>query len=725
MKIVDRVKAAGNLILGRNALGDDLRLSRHFLKYGNRRPMVQDWSQILASPQDLYSGYLYGAISRRANRVAQLAENNLKTDASQAIIDKAKAAQEETIHPYIEIIDKSTDFSNQQFWSTISVFLDLRGVFYLMAVRNFSDTRYGNIQEFKLLNPYEIKRVVNEQTGELGGYAEQRGTFYREIPPQMIIEIKPLNPFSRDDPYSMTDAAKESQFTLKQAGDYTRHSLKNNMAAPGIISTDEEMPPEEFENFRARIINQEKGEPLFGNGAGAVKFDPMQIDMDKASLDKISEVNRETLIAVSGVSKTMLGIEQSGVTRETGKVQSDLFVTQHVMPQLQLIIDGLNQDYKNAYPEEYKRNEYTMFIDNPLGSDRDAELKDIEIREVSYDLYTSLVNKGYDNETAAKYAEGLITLEELGVPKNPPVLPLQPVVPQDPEPPEPPEPQEQKHEHNHDHLEVITNLFDEDQQGIVTQQQGALQNTIINIEEQVVVAVLNKVTKNKYESEDEIINKSDRRRLEKEFENALVLFYGVLLPLYATSVLNRRAREFSLFASFKLNNEIKRYIRNVASKAATGHMDTIVGDLFKAVREQALTGASQQEIISAIRKEYTQEISTTRAKTIARTETNRAFTRSQYEADWQFIQQNGLEGRAFKKWITRSGNPCPLCQAMADEPPIPFDSPFAELGDEVSATYEDNGKTKVIKQVVGFETVEAGNLHPNCSCIYQLIIERS
>lgn len=723
MKLTSRIRAAGNLLLGRNTLGDSLRLSRKFLKYGSQKPLVQDWSQILMTDEDRYVGYMYAAIKRRAARVAYLAEYNLKTEATKSIVDAAKKKEEEVLHPYLNLIDSSPTFSNYQFWYNISTFLDLEGVFYLMALRNVGEERVGNIQEFKLLNPFNVKRVINKDTLEVGGYIEGRMGMVREFSPGMIIEIRMLNPFSEEEPFGMADAAKDSSFTLKQAGDTTRHSLRNNQAAPGIITTDMEMPTEEFENFRARILKQEKGEPLFGNGAGAITWADMQIDLNKAALDKINEVQRDELIAVSGVSKTMLSIEQSGVTRDTAKVQKDLFVEDSIMPQLQMIIDALNQDYKNHYQAEYKKNEYCIYIDNPLGSDRDAELKDIEIRETSYDLCNSLVNKGYDYALAAKYAEGLITLEELGKPKNPPVQPALPAAAPPPTPP-PAEEYEQKHDDKHDdHIDAISNQFDEESQGIINNQQAALQNTVVNIEERVVVAVLNRVTKNQFDNESDIITKTDRKAYENELEIALAAFYGVILPLYATSVLSRRVKEFNLFGSFKLTGEVKRYIRNTASKAASGHMDTILADLLATAREEALRGASQQEIVSAIRKKYTSQISTTRAKTIARTETNRAFTRSQYEADWQFIQQNDLEGRAFKKWITRSGNPCPLCQAKAEEPPIPFRHPFAELGDEVSATYVEDGKTKVLKQKIGFETVEAGNLHPNCSCIYQLIIE--
>ena len=141
------------------------------------------------------------------------------------------------------------------------------------------------------------------------------------------------------------------------------------------------------------------------------------------------------------------------------------------------------------------------------------------------------------------------------------------------------------------------------------------------------------------------------------------------------------------------------------------------------MRAQALTGKGQQEIVSSIRKKYSNVISKTRATAVARTETNRAFTMAQFEADKQFIKQNKLEGRAYKKWITRSDNPCALCSQKASEPPIPFNEPFASLGDEVTAIFEEDGKTRVLKQRIDFETVWAGNLHVNCGCVYQLIVE--
>jgi hypothetical protein len=48
---------------------------------------------------------------------------------------------------------------------------------------------------------------------------------------------------------------------------------------------------------------------------------------------------------------------------------------------------------------------------------------------------------------------------------------------------------------------------------------------------------------------------------------------------------------------------------------------------------------------------------------IAKTETNRAFTMDQYQADWQFLSHNGWTGQAYRKWVCRERNPCVCCLA--------------------------------------------------------------
>ena len=98
----------------KNSLG--VLTGREFLKYGGQRPMYHDWSRLIMNEEDKYTGVMFAAINKRANLVAQLALENLRTDATRAIMEKAKAQGETVIHPYLGVIDESLNFSNYDFW---------------------------------------------------------------------------------------------------------------------------------------------------------------------------------------------------------------------------------------------------------------------------------------------------------------------------------------------------------------------------------------------------------------------------------------------------------------------------------------------------------------------------------------------------------------------------------------------------------------------------------
>lgn len=710
-KLATRLRLAINDIRGTTTKNNaQLTAARHFLKHGNGKTTTPNWSQVIMSDYDVYSGTMYGAIKKRAVSTSLLATYHLKTKAKQELENQAKTKEEKLVHPYIEIIDKSPTVTNWAFWSMNARRLDLKGITYILAVRNVAPNLVGEIQEFKLLNPYNVERIFDKGTGELIGYKEYKPSIgkFRDLPKEMVISVIDPSPID-DEPHGMVAAAKDNQFTIKTANDYTRSAIANNINAPGIIVTDRELEGEELANFKERILSHQKGEPIFGGGAGSISWNDMQADLNKAALDKVNSIQLNNIIAVSGVSKTMLAIEESGTTRDTAKIQKDNFTESEAMSLLQMIIDALNQDFKNYYRKEYEKTGFTLYIDNPIGSDREGELKDVEIRTKSHELFTMLVNQGYDSKTAAKFADGKLTLEEIGEPT------VKPEVKEEPKKPE--EPEENKAD-NHVHLQEL-------ESGLLNTTQASLQNTIINIDNRLLAAVANHVgqTKNDFESEDDLISKRERNALQNELEIALAAFYGIILPLYAYNVLSKRLETYGTSVQFKMNNTVRAFIKEVAGSASQSHIETLLNSMIKQAQKDALAGLGRDQIARNLINKYGGEISNSRAVLIARTETNRAFTMSQYQADLQFIKQGGYDGRAFKVWTTRSGNPCEFCQAMAAQPPIPFTTPFAEVGDGLTATALVDGKSVVRKMTVGFMDVEAGNLHPNCGCIYELIIE--
>lgn len=431
-----------------NSVGAD---PNAFLKYGKRMPST--WSTPQITDEDFYTGYGFAVINKRANRTVVLGKKFLYTEAKEEIIDKANEEGVRIVHPYLELIRDSVEFSERDFWYDISTYLDLEGIYYLMAVRTVtSGGKVGNVQKFSLLNPYWIKPVINSK-GELGGYAESnphKGN--RIIPKEMIIPISLLNPFDPTKTYSLADAARDSQFTMKQANDFARESINGNLNSPGILSSAIELPDDQFDNFVDRIKNHVRGEPLFGNGAGTITWTDMQTDLDKAALDKINNTNRDSLIAVSGLSKTGLGIEESGTGREVSRTQKDDFTENAIMPQIENIIDALNLDYRLYYPDQYKKNKYVITLDNPLETNKDAEQAAVDIRDSQFALMQSLIAKGYAADVAAKYAKGLIEITDLGEPteKTEPIIdpatePANPVEPEE-EPEEPEEPEENSYE---------------------------------------------------------------------------------------------------------------------------------------------------------------------------------------------------------------------------------------------------------------------------------------
>lgn len=387
-----------------------------FLRYGSRK-MPQTWSTPEITDQDFYTGYGFAVINKRANRSVVLGKKFLYTDAKEDIIKEANDKDKTVDHPYLSLIRDSMDFSERDFWYEISTYLDLEGLYYLMAVRTVTQGgRVGNIQKFTLLNPYNVRQVINSK-GELGGYVENHPTKgQRPIPKELIIPITLLNPFDPTKAYSLADAARDSQFTMKQANDFAREAIDGNLNAPGILSSAIELPDDQFDNFVSRVKNHGRGEPLFGNGAGTVSWTDMQIDLDKAALDKINSTNRDTLLAISGLSKTGVGVEESGTGREVSRTQKDDFTENAIMPQIENIIDSLNLDYRKYYEPDYKKNGYNILLDNPLETNRDAEQADVDIRDSQFALMQSLISKGYSSEIASKYAKGKIDITAIGEP---------------------------------------------------------------------------------------------------------------------------------------------------------------------------------------------------------------------------------------------------------------------------------------------------------------------
>lgn len=817
-----------------------------FLKYGNRTsPLVGDWAEVKISDEDMYKGYSYAVIQKRGNKVASLAKTNLNTWAKPEVIDAFQKKGESPYHPYLKLIDNSKKFTVKQFYKNISIYLDLAGVYFLGVVRTkreSKDERFPDIitdpKEFVMLNPYEIRRVVNKD-GVVAGYIERKKDGrYREWPKFMIIEMRELNPFdSEKSQWAMTDAAKEAVYTINQSADYTRQSLNGNIDAPGIITTDVLLPDEDFANFKARVQEHRKGEPLFGNGSGAIKWDSMQVDLDKAALLDINEINRTTLFAVSGTSKTALGIEQSGTTRDTAQVQREQLMSDTIQPRLEDIVDFLNLDYRQMYPAEYQKTGYEIEVLSAVGRDYSTETAAVGMREAQFNLYQTVSNMGFTDESAIQYAEGEIELTDLEVDeeKKKKLEAQQEAMAKmaeggendnpdeedeqsgggDEEPPKDdgggsaPAPEAENNLEGYESIpgtlgelvqmekDLASNETCEHEDGcecskpvpvkvyendlstedvkVLDESYNAFLDRVKEIQRETLRASETKLTVNSF-TEDDIITEKKKKALTEKLKNALKQYWWILVPLFGENAVNQRNNEFNENYTFKFTNEMKGIVEDNAQKVAEGHMKTILDDVltasnnaFTKVVEQAAgellikaykadpdkyadffdhvptideairkirtsdilehnrkiyekankmarEGFNRQEIIKAIRSEY-REVGQNRAVLIAQNETSRAFGKSQYEADYQFLNSIGKLKDAYKELYSRTGNPCKYCQALIDKGPIPFTDNFLNKGESITV----NANGKVSSFTADYEAIEGGNVHPRCFCSYRLV----
>lgn len=808
-----------------NALGGQIvRSSRpsanDFLRYGNRtEPLYPTWSQVKMSDRDMYKGYSYAAIQRRANGVADIALNYIRTSVNDKTLESFNEQQETPVHPYLKLIQESTSFTEKEFWTTISIYLDLAGRYYLGCVRKQGRANsslpsvLSDVKKFVLLNPYEVNRVINPNTGEVSGYIEHKPDGRERVwDNYQIIELRELNPFDWTQFYSVTDAAKENIFTLKQSGDYTAKSLDGNLKTPGIIATDIQLSPEEFADFRARIVNSREGEPIFANGGGHITWEPMNVDLDKSALSSVNEMNRTELFSAMGMSKTSMGIEESGTTRETARVQNENAATKTYKPRVEFIVGCLTKDYKQKYPREFKLTGYDMYVDSVIEADYDTEIKAVQLRQAQSDLANTLIQQGYTPEVSAQYVQGEIELGDLvASEKNEAQSPMdeqsQPANPLEVSAQTPIEPLQGDSDSN------MSNKSSTEQRGLTGDASGQeSENSIVvnnSITDELDLDNYNpadldekqtnelneayeKFLANVRKVERQIINESSSQLIQNNFTESdfldgekkesfvdrLVNFYKqywwIAFPLFANILTNKRNNEFGARHEFVVTNDIENTLDQTAKEVSEGHVNTIVKDvvltankvydelttneavklikqdyaehpnnyveyfvttptdkeilnairntdilsqnqrIYRTARQLALQGGSRQNIAKAIRERY-QHISETRATTIARNETSRIFTQSQYDADFQFLNSVGKLSSAKKRLVSRTGNPCEICQAIIDQGPIPFTQNFLDKGQSI----EVGDKTFT----ANYEAIGSGVVHVNCNCRYELVFD--
>jgi len=292
--------------------------------------------------------------------------------------------------------------------------------------------------------------------------------------------------------------------------------------------------------------------------------------------------------------------------------------------------------------------------------------------------------------------------------------------------------------------------------------------SVERVDNQILARYVQAVQNGDYAEAEAILENAVESQQTHTLMFALLTIGAILLPLYAKQRLQHLLVQFGLHTVFAQTKSGQAAMKLQAERGAKSHVHTIAKDLknslddaidselsnpsieaalkdkFEALasldekqylravhkdeniyayaRDLILKGDTRQAVIKNLQENFA-GIGKRRATVIAGNEANRVFTMSQFDADKQFLAQNQLTDKAYKRLVSNTGHPEAICQAIIDATalnPIPFKNDFIPFGKTFSV--KDGGKTYKIKPT--YEKLQSGHIHVNCQCRYELLIQR-
>lgn len=757
-------------------------LSQDYFRRGNTLALRNLTKDKLNNNESLYSGYLFSALDLRKNSFAEFAEDNIITKSERESIT-------DPYHPYLRLIEESKTSTEFEFWQDLITDWDMKGEFYIFLLRRvvYSERklpgtskkeRYvshiGMPTAIEVLDVNTVTRLT-DGLGKVLGYEQWLDdTHKRVFAPEQIIHVWNKNPFKKDQPYSIFDAAKDYQFTLNKSTFYTQAAISNNSNTPGIISTDQILNESEYDNFVARINSNEAGKIIITDGAGKVNYTPISQQLDGTALAGVTDVSRQVIFAVTGTSKTMLGIEESGTTRETARVQYQKFLQRTIAPIVKRVISNLNFDFRQRYPEQY----HSELIDLVIRDDSDPQTakEAYETQQLLFNSVLEMTYSGYTARSSEQFMKGEIGFTELELDSTDaeeidsqalgtdqiastedvtaPIESDEPTIESD-------EPTEEVSEeevqsflpkarpltmkevaqeinccHDHHHEESLEDWIDnsllklhrvdnstEYGKQVSSKLKGAyktfskdlraLDLEIINESELVTNSL----------SLKDIRSGKKAREMKEKLINLVLKYMRNVMSIISSERKELDKIEWNLTGNVNIlgDKDVNEELTKTVELIANSHVDTIYNDLLKNVEKEKKKAERKKIILTAallnLALQKTLRRSTKqRVPVLAENVFMRAIDLGTHWTDLLLVRLNGLQSVAFKVLRTNYSDPCPYCQKLLNKP-IPLTNNFANIGAKIIGSEGSN------PLIVNMFPIRSNLVHVNCRCQYQLIIQ--
>lgn len=363
------------------------RKTRSTVNRATRKMFQGYYSQVLQIPPDLNTqdyliqygkiGWLFACISRISNDVANTEWKAYRKGEEDPLKSSKALELLENPNPY---------FSKYRILELTQMYLDLVGKCFWYIAKD----RAGRPAQIWVISPLNMT-IVPDINDFIKGFIYQAGAQLVPLSTDEVIMFNypdPNNPYNGISPSNAAAIPLESD---KFSSQWNRNFFYNNAEPQGIVSFPDGVEEDDFEAWKEKWNDKYGGvgnakKTAFIRG-GQVTYTAIQISQKDMDFYNLRMSNRDEILAIFGVPKSVLGIVED-VNRASAEASEYTYMKHTIAPKLKRLQDVINNEYVQIFGEDLEIRftdvvpENKDFIKSVIDTQTDKSITKNEARNI-------------------------------------------------------------------------------------------------------------------------------------------------------------------------------------------------------------------------------------------------------------------------------------------------------------------------------------------------------
>jgi HK97 family phage portal protein len=344
-------------------------------------------------------GYVYAAVNAKAREVQNIDFRLFEVD--------GEDHKEKTTHDLLDLLDGvNPDMIGAELKYLTSSHLDLVGnCYWLLTDKNGKPVK-GDLDKpdaIYILDPSKVHPLIDTDNfpAHIKAYRMKLGNKTYTFDPACVIHFRSPDPMNVFEGRGIVQAGAEYIDNDNYAMEFNRKFFINGARPAGFLET-EGVAEAQIEAIKVGFAEVHEGIDNMQRIAvlpKGVKWSPAGASPKDMDFKNMSEDMRDRILALFGVSKTILGTAESDTNRATAETADYVFSKRVIKPHMQRICDFLNEKLVPRYADDL----YISFID-PVPEDRGARTTEMQAAVASQPILT--INEARDEFMGLGPVEG-------------------------------------------------------------------------------------------------------------------------------------------------------------------------------------------------------------------------------------------------------------------------------------------------------------------------------